>query len=47
MAGTLTRQPLTARAIVASMPDLATTFVPGAGGGRTRLAGPELCLTGH
>jgi hypothetical protein len=47
MAGIVTRQPLTARAIVAVMPTLVPTFVQGAGGGRSRLAGPGLCLTGH
>jgi hypothetical protein len=47
MAGIVTRQPLTARAIVVVMPTLDMAFVTGAGGGRSRRAGPGLCLTGH
>ncbi len=47
MAGTMTRQPLAARAIVTATPAFAATFVPSAGGGRSRLAGSGLCITGH
>ena len=43
MAGMTMRSTLIVRAIVAPLPD----FLLGAVGGRSRMAGPDLCPAGH
>ncbi len=43
MAGTTMRSTLIVRAIVAPLP----AFLLGAVGGRSRMAGPDLCPAGH